>query len=85
MIALRHIAVREGIIPPFIKTAATNLVKYGQSVKPDAEIDKIRKELDLGLIHSQDPDYHTVIREIQVLIHAAKYDKLIGIEEEVKV
>jgi heterodisulfide reductase subunit C len=85
MIALRHIAVREGIIPPFIKTAATNLVKYGQSVKPDAEIDKIRKELNLGLIHSQDPDYHTVIREIQVLVHAAKYDKLIGIEEEVKV
>jgi heterodisulfide reductase subunit C len=85
MIALRHIAVREGIIPPFIKTAATNLVKYGQSVPPDVEIDKIRKELGLGLIHTQDPDYHTVIREIQVLVHAAKYDKLIGIEEEVKV
>jgi len=85
MIALRHIAVREGIIPPFIKTAATNLVKYGQSVKPDTEIDKIRKELDLGLINTQDPEYHTVIREIQVLVHAAKYDKLIGIEAEVKV
>ena len=85
MIALRHIAVREGIIPPFIKTAATNLVKYGQSVKPDSEIDKIRSELDLGLIHSQDPEYHTVIREIQVLVHATKYDKLIGIQDEVKV
>lgn len=85
MIALRHIAVREGIIPPFVKIAATNLVKYGQSVKPDQEIDKIRKELDLANIHSQDPEYHHVIREIQVLVHASKYDKLIGIESEVKV
>ncbi len=85
MIALRHIAVREGIIPPFVKTAASNLVKYGQSVKPDSEIDKIRKELDLDIIHSQNPEYHTVIREIQVLVHASKYDKLIGIESEVKV
>jgi heterodisulfide reductase subunit C len=54
-------------------------------VPPDVEIDKIRKELGLGLIHTRDPDYHTVIREIQVLVHAAKYDKLIGIQEEVKV
>ena len=85
MIALRHIAVREGIIPPFIKTAATNLVKYGQSVKPDSEIDKIRGELELKPVHSQDPEYHAVIREIQVLVHASKYDKLIGIQDEVKV
>ena len=85
MIALRHIAVREGLIPPFVKTAAGNLLKYGQSVKPDAETTKIRNELGLKPIHSQAPDYHDVIREIQVLIHATKYDKLIGIGEEVKV
>jgi len=85
MIALRHIAVREGVIPPFVKIAATNLVKYGQSVKPDAEIDKIRKELGLGDVQSKDPDYRHVLREIAVLVHATKYDKLIGIEEEVKV
>jgi heterodisulfide reductase subunit C len=85
MIALRHIAVREGIIPQFIKTAAVNLVKYGQSVKPDEEIDKIRKELGLEKILSQEPEYHAVIRELQVLVHASKYDKLIGIQEEVKV
>jgi len=84
MIALRHIAIREGIIPPFIKSAALNLVKYGQSVKPDPEIDRVRKELGLGKIGSEHPDYHNVIREINVLIHATKYDKLIGIQDEVK-
>ncbi|MBU0623443.1 MAG: hypothetical protein KJ672_01210 [Candidatus Thermoplasmatota archaeon] len=85
MIALRHIAVREGLVPPFVRTAAGNLLKYGQSVKPDDETSKIRIELGLNPIHSQDPDYHAVIREIQVLIHATKYDKLIGIGEETKV
>lgn len=84
MIALRHIAVREGIIPPFVKTAATNLVTYGQSIKPDPDIDKVRKELGLGKIGAEHPDYGKVIREIGVLVHAAKYDKLIGIEAEVK-
>jgi len=84
MIALRHIAVREGIIPPFVKTAAANLVKYGQSVKPDAEISKIRKELGLPQIESEDPEYAKVIREIGVLVRASKYDQLIGIQEEVK-
>ena len=84
MIALRHIAVREGIIPPFIRNTAASLVKYGQSVKPDAEIDKIRQEIGLGKIRAEDPEYASVIREIGVLIHATKYDKLIGIHEEVK-
>ncbi|MCJ7489132.1 MAG: 4Fe-4S dicluster domain-containing protein [Thermoplasmata archaeon] len=84
MIALRHIAIREGVIPPFIKVAATNLVKYGQSVKPDLEVEKIRKELELEDVPSRGAEYAKVIREINVLIHAAGYDKLIGIEEEVK-
>ena len=84
MIALRHIAVREGIVPPFVKTAATNLVNYGQSIKPDPDIDKVRKELGLGKINAEHPDFRKVIREIGVLVHAAKYDKLIGIEAEVK-
>lgn len=84
MIALRHIAIREGIIPPFIKTAAANLVKYGQSVKPDPEIDRVRKELGLGKIGPEHPEYHKVVREIGVLVRATKYDKLIGIQDEVK-
>ena len=84
MIALRHIAVREGVIPPFIKVAATNLVKYGQSVRPDEEIEKIRKELELGDIHSRRPEYSKVIRELNVLVHASGYDKLVDIEKEVK-
>jgi len=84
MIALRHIAVREGIIPPFVKTAATNLVRYGQSVKPDPEIEKIRKELGLSKIGIDDPAFGKVIREVGVLIRATKYDRLIGIQEEVR-
>jgi len=85
MIALRHIAVREGVIPPFIKIAATNLVKYGQSVKPDEEINKIRSELGIGQTPSANPEYKKVLREINVIIMATKYDRLIGIEGEVKV
>ena len=84
MIALRHIAVREGVIPPFIKVAATNLVKYGQSVKPDEEIEKIRSELELQDIPSRRPEYSKVIRELNVLVHASGYDKLVDIEKEVK-
>ncbi|MBN1677298.1 MAG: hypothetical protein JW880_02050 [Candidatus Thermoplasmatota archaeon] len=84
MIALRHIAVREGIVPPFVKIAATNLVKYGQSVKPDPEIDKIRVELGLKPVHADQERLTAVVREIQTLVHATKYDKLIGIQEEVK-
>ena len=84
MIALRHIAIREGVIPPFIKVAATNLVKYGQSVKPDLEVEKIRKELELEDVPSREAEYAKVIREINVIIHAVGYDKLIGIEDEVK-
>ena len=85
MIALRHIAVREGIIPNFVKVAATNVVRYGQSVKPDEEINRIRKELGLKIVNTEEESYRAVIREIKVLIHASKYDKLIGIEDEVKV
>jgi heterodisulfide reductase subunit C len=84
MIALRHIAIREGVIPPFIKVAATNLVKYGQSVKPDPEIEKIRKELELRDVPSRAAAYAKVIREINMLVHASGYDKLLGIEDEVK-
>jgi heterodisulfide reductase subunit C len=84
MIALRHIAIREGVIPPFIKVAATNLVRYGQTVKPDQEIEKIRTELGLGEVPTKAPEYSRVLREISVLVHASKYDSLVGIEEEVK-
>ncbi len=85
MIALRHIAIREGIIPPFVKTAAGNMVKFAQSVRPDPEIDKIRVELGLKPVHADPEHLKAVVREIQILVHATKYDKLIGIQEEVKV
>ncbi|MDH3365208.1 MAG: hypothetical protein OEM29_04300 [Thermoplasmata archaeon] len=84
MIALRHIAIREGVIPPFIKMAATNLVKYGQSVKPDPEIERVRKELELGDVPSRDQEYAKVVREINLLVRSTGYDRLIGIESEVK-
>lgn len=85
MIALRHIAIKEGVIPPFIKMAATNLVKYGQSVKPDPEIEQVRKELELGDMPSRSPEFAKVVREINLLIRSTGYDRLIGIESEVKV
>ena len=85
MIALRHIAIKEGVIPPFIKMAATNLVNYGQSVKPDPEIERVRKELELDDMPSRSPEYAKVVREINLLIRSTGYDKLIGIESGVKI
>ena len=85
MIALRHIAIKEGVIPPFIKMAATNLVNYGQSVKPDPEIERVRKELELEDMPSRSPEFAKVVREINLLIRSSGYDKLIGIESEVKI
>ena len=85
MIALRHIAIKEGVIPPFIKVAATNLVKYGQSVKPDPEIERVRTELELEDMPSRSPEFSKVVREINLLIRSTGYDKLIGIESEVKI
>jgi heterodisulfide reductase subunit C len=84
MIALRHIAVREGVIPPFIKMAATNLVMYGQSVKPDPQIERVRNELELGGLPSRSQEYAKVVREINLLVRSTGYDRLIGIESEVK-
>lgn len=84
MIALRHIAIKEGVIPPFIKMAATNLVNYGQSVKPDPEIERVRKELELDDMPSRSPEFAKVVREINLLIRSTGYDRLIGIESEVK-
>lgn len=84
MIALRHIAIKEGVIPPFIKMAATNLVNYGQSVKPDPEIERVRRELELEDMPSRSPEFAKVVREINLLIRSTGYDKLIGIESEVK-
>ncbi|UCE45750.1 MAG: hypothetical protein JSU93_02435 [Methanobacteriota archaeon] len=84
MIALRHIAIKEGVIPPFIKMAASNLLKYGQSVKPDPEIERVRRELELVDMPSRDKEYAKVVREINLLVRSTGYDKLIGIESEVK-
>ncbi|UCE80437.1 MAG: hypothetical protein JSV94_04560 [Methanobacteriota archaeon] len=84
MIALRHMAIKEGVIPPFIKLAATNLVEYGQSVKPDSEIERVRRELDLEDMPSRTRGYAKVVREINLLVRSTGYDRLIGIESEVR-
>lgn len=84
MIALRHIAIKEGVIPPFIRMAAMNLVNYGQSIKPDPEIERVRRELELEDMPSRNPEFAKVVREINLLIRSTGYDKLIGIESEVK-
>ncbi|UCE91892.1 MAG: hypothetical protein JSV90_01725 [Methanobacteriota archaeon] len=84
MIALRHIAIKEGVIPPFIRMAAMTLVNYGQSIKPDPEIERVRRELELEDMPSRNPEFAKVVREINLLIRSTGYDKLIGIESEVK-
>jgi len=86
MIALRHIAVREGIIPPFVKTAASNLLHYGLTVKPDEEMLKERARLGLPDAPSTKPEWKSVIKEIITIIEATKYDRLLGIspKEEIE-
>jgi len=79
MIALRHIAIREGIIPPFVKTAASNLLRYGLTVRPDAAMLKERQRLGLPTAPSTLPLWESVKKEIATIIEATKYDRLLGI------
>jgi heterodisulfide reductase subunit C len=82
MVALRHIAVREGIVPPFIRIATVNILTYGHSIKPDSEIEKLRKELDLKPLAATTPAFRKVVDELRTIITATGYDKLIKIDIE---
>lgn len=84
MVALRHIAVREGVIPPFIKNTVRNVLKYGMSVKPDEDIHRLRKELGLPVLPSTESGYGKVLNEIEAIVRFTKYDKLLKLEEEEK-
>lgn len=84
MIALRHIAIREGIIPPFVKAVATNLMQCGLSIKPDEAMIKARQRLGLPEAPSTKPDWEAVKRDVTTIIQATKYDKLLGISMEDK-
>jgi len=79
MIALRHIAVREGIIPPFVKTAASNLLQFGLTVKPDEAMLKERTRLGLPDAPSTKPEWVSVKKEVVTIIQTTKYDRLLGI------
>lgn len=79
MIALRHIAIREGIIPPFVKAAATNLLHFGLTVKPDEAMIKERMKMGLPELPQSKPAWSEVKREIVTIIQSTKYDRLLGI------
>ena len=84
MIALRHIAIREGYIPDFITRVSMNVLKYGQSIAPVREVEVLREQLELGPLSYAKPKHVKNINEIQHIIRATNYDKLIGISIEPK-
>lgn len=79
MIALRHIAIREGIIPPFVKVAAANLLHFGLTVKPDDVMIKERGKMGLPDPPQSKPGWSQVRKEVAAIIEATKYDRLLGI------
>ena len=82
MIALRHIAIREGIIPPFVKTAATNLLDFGLTVKPDETMLRERARMGLPVAPITKPEWESVKKEIITIIETTKYDRLLGIRHK---
>lgn len=82
MIALRHIGIREGIIPPFVKRAASNLMGHGLTVRPDESILKEREKIGLPDLPQSSQDWEQVKDEIVTIIRATKYDRLLGIHKE---
>lgn len=79
MIALRHIAIREGIIPPFVKVAATNLLRFGLTVRPDEAMIKERTKMGLPALPQTKPGWEEVKKQIVTIIETTKYDRLLGI------
>jgi heterodisulfide reductase subunit C len=79
MIALRHIAIREGIIPPFVKIAATNLLNFGLTVRPDEAMIKERHKMGLPDLPQSKPGWEEVKKQIATIIQTTKYDRLLGI------
>jgi heterodisulfide reductase subunit C len=79
MIALRHIAIREGYIPDFILRVSQNVLKYGQSVAPAKEVEVLRGQLELPPLAYARPKYAKVVDELEYIINATGYDKLIGL------
>lgn len=82
MIALRHIAVRDGFIPDFIKRVTVNVMQYGQSVAPAREVEVLREQLELGPLSYSKPRYVKSINEVQYIIRAMGYDKLVKVSIE---
>lgn len=77
MIALRHIAIREGIVPVFITRVSKNVMMYGQSVAPAREVEVLREQLQLPPLNYARPKYAKVINEIATIVRAMDYDKLV--------
>lgn len=84
IVAFRHVSAREKRLPPYIKGASVNIIKYGQNIEPNEDIQRLRRQLGLEPVPSTMPYYKDVLKEIKILIKATKYDKLLGIEKEVE-
>jgi heterodisulfide reductase subunit C len=79
MIALRHIAIREGYIPDFIIRVSTNVLRYGQSIAPAREVEVLREQLELGPLSYSMPKHVKNLNEIRHILKATDYDRLIGL------
>jgi heterodisulfide reductase subunit C len=82
MIALRHIAVRDGFIPDFIQRVTRNVRQYGQSVAPAREVEVLRVQLELGPLSYAKPRYTKTINEVQYIMRVTGYDKLVPVQDE---
>jgi len=82
MIALRHIAVRDGFIPDFIQRVTRNVRQYGQSVAPASEVEVLRVQLELGPLSYAKPRYSKTINEVQYIMRVMGYDKLVHVVDE---
>jgi len=82
MIALRHIAVRDGFIPDFIQRVTRNVRQYGQSVAPASEVEVLRVQLELGPLSYAKPRYSKTINEVQYIMRVMGYDKLVHVQDE---
>jgi heterodisulfide reductase subunit C len=82
MIALRHIAVRDGFIPDFIQRVTRNVRQYGQSVAPASEVEVLRVQLELGPLSYAKPRYSKTINEVQYIMRVMGYDRLVHVVDE---
>jgi heterodisulfide reductase subunit C len=63
---------------------SNNVLKYGQSIAPAREVEVLREQLELGPLPYARPKHAKNLNEIQHIIKATDYDRLIGLDIVVK-